>query len=72
MDSSNHIRATGTPSAWAEALVLMRRALAMLDQSHCTAEIGAHLDLAATRLELSMLQFGAGEFDEPALVVELL
>jgi hypothetical protein len=30
----------------------------MLDQSHCAAEIGAHLDLAATRLEEHMLQFG--------------
>ena len=72
MESFNDNRAASAPRAWADALVLMRRALAMLDQSHCMAEIGAHLDLAATRLEISMLQFGAGEFDEPALVVELL
>ena len=72
MESFNHNRAPRAPRAWTDALVLMRRALAMLDESHCTAEIGAHLDLAATRLELFMLQFGAGEVDEPALVVQLL
>jgi hypothetical protein len=68
MDSPN--LAGAAPGAWAEALVLMRRALALLDQSHCTAEIGAHLDLAATRLEEHMLQFGPLVSEEPALIVE--
>jgi hypothetical protein len=48
----------------------MQRALAMLDQSRCAAVVGAHLDLAATRLEEHMLQFGPVGSEEPALIVE--
>lgn len=36
---------------WSEALALMQRALAMLDESQAPAEIGAHLDLAIVRLQ---------------------
>src|SRR5213592_1479720 len=68
MDSQN--LGGGAPSAWAEALALMQRALAMLDQSHCAADIGAHLDLAASRLEEHMLRFGPVVSEEPALIVE--
>ena len=60
------------PAAWAEALSLMRRALALLDETACAADIGAHLDLAANRLELSMLNLGIGELGEPALVIEVV
>lgn len=36
--------------SWSEALALMHRALAMLDETKAPAEIGAHLDLAIVRL----------------------
>ena len=35
---------------WSEALALMQRALAMLDETKAPAEVGAHLDLAIVRL----------------------
>ena len=35
---------------WSEALALMQRALAMLDEAKAPAEVGAHLDLAIIRL----------------------
>lgn len=35
---------------WSEALALMQRALAMLDDTKAPAEVGAHLDLAIVRL----------------------
>ena len=62
----------GGSAVWADALSLMRRALAPLDGTSCAADIGAHLDLAANRLELSMLKLAIGELGEPALLVELL
>jgi len=40
--------------------------------SCCEPEIGAHLDLAATRLEERTLQFGLPAARDPALVVEQL
>lgn len=36
---------------WSDALALMQRALAMLDESEAPAQIGAHLDLAIIRLQ---------------------
>jgi len=36
---------------WSDALALMQRALAMLDESQAPAQIGAHLDLAIIRLQ---------------------
>ena len=47
-----------TALACANALVLMRRALGMLDEAGCAPDIGAHLDLAAVRLEEWMLRGG--------------
>lgn len=49
---------------WSEALALMQRALAMLDESQAPAHIGAHLDLAIIRLEehLSDASAAAEEF----------
>jgi hypothetical protein len=49
---------------WSEALALMQRALAMLDESQAPAQIGAHLDLAIIRLEehLSDASAAAEEF----------
>jgi hypothetical protein len=38
-------------SQWNEALVHMRGALDILDQSNAPADIGSHLDLAVSRLE---------------------
>ena len=35
---------------WSEALALMQRALAMLDETKAPPEVGAHLDLAIVRL----------------------
>ena len=58
--------------AWADALSLMQRALALLDESCCAPEIGAHLDLAATRLEERMLQLGLPLAFDAALIVEPL
>lgn len=72
MKASEQFGPGRAPAAWAEALSLMQRALALLDESSCAPEIAAQLDLAVNRLELSMLQIGLGEIDEPALVVELL
>ena len=43
----------------ANALVLMRRALAMLDEAACPTDIGAHLDLAAARLDEWILSGGS-------------
>ena len=68
MDSSNVGGAQGT---FFDVLALMQRALAMLDASGGAAEVGAHLDLAANRLQEHMLQSGLGAADEP-LIVELL
>jgi hypothetical protein len=58
------------PSAWTEALSLMQRALALLDESSCAVEIGAHLDLAASRLQETMLRLGLAVAEGPALIAE--
>jgi len=44
---------------WSDALALMQRALAMLDESHAPAQIGAHLDLAIIRLQEHISNAGA-------------
>jgi hypothetical protein len=47
----------------------MQRALALLDESSCAPDIGAHLDLAATRLQEWMLQFGVPVAHDPATLI---
>jgi aspartate aminotransferase-like enzyme len=49
MELWNHRKTPATTIT--NALVLMRRALATLDEIGCPGDIGAHLDLAAARLE---------------------
>lgn len=46
--------------SWSEALALMRKALAILDESNAPPEVGADLDLAIARLEG---RFGKHELD---------
>ena len=59
MDLWNGSLSAGAPISCANALVLMRRALAMLDEAACPPDIGAHLDLAAARLDEWLLSGGA-------------
>jgi hypothetical protein len=71
MNSSTDHLTTGASGTWFDVLALMQRALAMLDATGGAAEVGAHLDLAANRLQEHMLQSGLPAAEEPPIIETL-